>query len=91
MACEALVGDDKQAVATSKGGSASGRSGAVSGCWMSAAAKEIALDILRRLSLLVVRVAFSSDLETCRAKGFEVHQMDQNFMDFTDGEFDFFW
>jgi len=51
----------------------------------------IALDIFRRLGLQVVGITLGSDLEICRAKGFEVYQMDQNFMDFADDEFDLLW
>ena len=51
----------------------------------------IALDVFRRLGLQVVGITLGSDFETCRAKGFEVYKMDQNFMDFADGEFDLLW
>jgi FkbM family methyltransferase len=32
-----------------------------------------------------------SDLEACRQKGFHVEQMDQSFLEFEDGQFDFVW
>jgi SAM-dependent methyltransferase len=51
----------------------------------------IALEIFRRLGLRAVGVTLGPDFATRRAKGFEVHQMDHNFMDFADGEFDFPW
>ena len=34
-------------------------------------------------------VALDCDFETCPGKNFKVHQVDQNFMHVTDGEFDF--
>jgi len=36
-------------------------------------------------------VALDCDFETCPGKNFKVHQVDQNFMHVTDGEFDFLW
>lgn len=51
----------------------------------------LALEQFRRLGLEAVGITLGSDAETCRAKGFEVHQMDQNFMEFADGEFDLLW
>jgi SAM-dependent methyltransferase len=51
----------------------------------------IALEIFRQFGLRAVGVTLGPDFATCRAKGFEVYQMDQNFMDFADDEFDFLW
>ena len=51
----------------------------------------IALEIFRQFGLRAVGVTLGPDFVTCRAKGFEVYQMDQNFMDFADDEFDFLW
>src|ERR1700747_943381 len=51
----------------------------------------IALEIFRQFGLRAVGVTLGPDFATCRPKGFEVFQMDQNFMDFADDEFDFLW
>jgi SAM-dependent methyltransferase len=51
----------------------------------------IALDIFQRLGLRAVGITLGADLLTCRARGLDVHPMDQNFMDFNDGEFDLLW
>ena len=51
----------------------------------------IALEEFRRLALPAVGVTLGPDYETCLAKGFEVLQLDQNFLDFDDEEFDFLW
>lgn len=51
----------------------------------------LALEQFHRLGLDAVGITLGSDAETCRAKGFEVLEMDQNFMQFRDGEFDMLW
>jgi SAM-dependent methyltransferase len=51
----------------------------------------LALEEFRRLGLSAVGVTLGPDSEVCRAKGFEVLQMDQNFLEFDDEEFDFLW
>lgn len=39
----------------------------------------------------VVGTTFGEDYRICRAKGFEVYEMDQSFLDFSAGEFDVIW
>lgn len=51
----------------------------------------IALEIFRQLGLRAVGITLGSDFAACQAQGFEVHQMDQNFMDFANSEFDLLW
>jgi SAM-dependent methyltransferase len=51
----------------------------------------LALEQFQRLGLEAVGITLGSDSEVCRAKGFEVHRMDQNFMNFADGAFDLLW
>src|SRR5689334_4558158 len=41
--------------------------------------------------LRAVEATLGPDFWQRRANGFEVNQVDQNFMDFADGEFDFLW
>ena len=41
--------------------------------------------------LPAVEATFGPDFWQCLANGFEVNQVDQSFMDFADGEFDFLW
>jgi SAM-dependent methyltransferase len=50
-----------------------------------------ALEHFGRLGLDAVGITLGSDFEVCRGKGLDVRQMDQNFMDFADGEFDLLW
>jgi ubiquinone/menaquinone biosynthesis C-methylase UbiE len=38
-----------------------------------------------------IGTGLGSDVDVCRAKGFEVHAMDQNFMTFPDESFDVLW
>jgi SAM-dependent methyltransferase len=51
----------------------------------------LALERFREIGVEAVGLTLGSDYEACRAKGFDVHQMDQNFMDFPDASFDFLW
>ena len=51
----------------------------------------IALELFREAGLQATGITLGGDYEICRAKGFDVHQMDQNFMGFADGSFDFLW
>jgi SAM-dependent methyltransferase len=51
----------------------------------------IALETFQQLGLRAVGIALGRDVAICREKGFEVYQMDQNFMDFADSEFDLLW
>jgi len=51
----------------------------------------IALEEFRRLGLPAVGVTLGPDLEVCRAKGFDVLHLDQNFLEFDGEAFDFLW
>jgi len=51
----------------------------------------LALEIFQELGIKATGITLGSDYDVCRAKGLDVHQMDQNFMDFPDGEFDVLW
>jgi SAM-dependent methyltransferase len=51
----------------------------------------IALEKFRALGLEAVGITLGPDAEICRAKGFTVYEMDQNFMTFADHEFDLLW
>ncbi len=51
----------------------------------------LALEHFRRLGLDAVGITLGPDCDVCREKGFDVHQMDQNFMDFADAQFDMLW
>ncbi len=51
----------------------------------------LALEEFRMLGLPAVGVTLGPDCEVCRSKGFEVLEMDQNFLEFEDEEFDFLW
>jgi SAM-dependent methyltransferase len=51
----------------------------------------LALELFGRLGLEAIGVTLGQDYDVCRARGFNVRQMDQNFLDFTDGEFDLLW
>jgi SAM-dependent methyltransferase len=50
-----------------------------------------ALEHFQRLGLRATGITLGSDFDICRAKGLDVRRMDQNFMDFGDGEFDLLW
>ncbi|HZQ72364.1 MAG TPA: class I SAM-dependent methyltransferase [Burkholderiales bacterium] len=51
----------------------------------------LALEHFRRLGLQATGITLGPDVAACRAKGFEVLEMDQNFMDFDDESFDLLW
>lgn len=51
----------------------------------------LALERFREAGLDALGLTLGGDYEICRQKGFEVRQMDQNFMDLPDGAFDFLW
>ena len=51
----------------------------------------LALEHFRAIGLTAIGVTFDEDAEICRANGFEIHEADQNFMDFPDSSFDFLW
>jgi SAM-dependent methyltransferase len=51
----------------------------------------IALDMFQQLGLRAVGITLGPDVAACRAHGFEVHEMDQNFIEFDDEEFDLLW
>ena len=51
----------------------------------------LALEHFRRLGLQAVGVTLGPDFEVCRGKGLDVRQMDQNFLEFEDEEFDLLW
>ena len=50
-----------------------------------------ALAIFRDAGLDPVGLTFGEDLQVCRDKGFDVHEMDQSFLDFDDQSFDAVW
>ena len=52
----------------------------------------VALELFSRLGFSPVGITLGKkDLKICREKGFEVYDMDQSFLDFEDGQFDFIW
>jgi SAM-dependent methyltransferase len=51
----------------------------------------LALELFRNLGMETLGITLGPDRELHRAKGFDVREMDQNFMAFADGEFDFLW
>jgi SAM-dependent methyltransferase len=51
----------------------------------------LALESFRDAGLDAVGITLGTDFAICRSKNFEVHEMDQNFMAFSDGSFDFLW
>jgi SAM-dependent methyltransferase len=52
----------------------------------------LALEHFRSLGMDAVGTALGSeDVAACRSKGFEVHELDQNFMDYPDASFDLLW
>jgi SAM-dependent methyltransferase len=51
----------------------------------------LALEKFREAGLQATGITLGGDYDICRDKGFDVHQMDQNFMAFDDGSFDFLW
>ncbi len=50
-----------------------------------------ALEVFRLLGVPAMGVTLGPDCGICRAKGFDVREMDQNFLDFEDEEFDLLW
>jgi SAM-dependent methyltransferase len=50
-----------------------------------------ALRLFRQLGLRAAGITLGADFLTCRAQGLEVYEMDQNFMEFADAEFDILW
>jgi SAM-dependent methyltransferase len=52
----------------------------------------VALELFSKHGFYPVGITLGKeDLEICRKKGFEVYEMDQSFIDFGDGHFDFIW
>ena len=51
----------------------------------------LALEHFKALGLDPVGITLGEDAKICRAKGFTIHEMDQNFMTFADHEFDLLW
>lgn len=51
----------------------------------------LALEQFRAGGLIATGITLGGDYDVCREKGFDVHQMDQNFMDFADASFDLLW
>jgi len=51
----------------------------------------LALEHFARLGLPAVGITLGPDYEVCRAKGLDVREMDQSFMDFEDSAFDVLW
>ncbi|MBP2291349.1 class I SAM-dependent methyltransferase [Azospirillum rugosum] len=50
-----------------------------------------ALEEFRKRGAQPVGIALGEDCEICRANGFDVHEMDQSFLDFPDRSFDTVW
>jgi len=50
-----------------------------------------ALEKFRGLGAEPVGLTFGEDYQVCRSKGFEVHEMDQSFLDFDSESFDLVW
>jgi SAM-dependent methyltransferase len=51
----------------------------------------LALEVFRELGIAAIGTGLGPDVHVCRAKGFDVRSMDQNFMDFPDASFDVLW
>jgi SAM-dependent methyltransferase len=51
----------------------------------------VALEQFAALGLEAIGITLGPDAELCRGKGFDVREMDQNFMDFPDSSFDLLW
>jgi SAM-dependent methyltransferase len=51
----------------------------------------VALELFQEMGMEVTGITLGTDCNVCRAKNFDVHQMDQSFMDFPAGKFDFLW
>jgi SAM-dependent methyltransferase len=52
----------------------------------------VALELLRARGFQPTGIGLGAvDLEACRRQGFHVEEMDQSFLDFADGAFDFVW
>jgi SAM-dependent methyltransferase len=51
----------------------------------------LALQKMAGLGITAVGTPLGPDVEICRATGLDVRAMDQSFLEFADGEFDFLW
>jgi len=52
----------------------------------------VALDMFREKGYVAVGITLGKeDINACREKGYEAHEMDQSFLEFNDSEFDFLW
>jgi SAM-dependent methyltransferase len=51
----------------------------------------LALEQFRALGLEAIGVAMGADVEVCRSRGFDAHEMDQNFLTFPENSFDVLW
>ena len=51
----------------------------------------LALEMFDKIGLKATGLTLGSDAAVCRGKGFDVLEMDQNFMDFPDASFDVLW
>ena len=52
----------------------------------------VALELFKAKEFHPVGITLNSqDVAACREKGYEVHEMDQSFLDFPDQDFDFVW
>ncbi len=51
----------------------------------------LALEIFREKGAKPIGTTFGEDYRICRQKGFEVHEMDQSFLEFEPGTFDVIW
>lgn len=51
----------------------------------------VGLEVFKSAGLEPIGITLGDDAEVCRAKGFEVVEMDLSFLDFEDGRFDLVW
>jgi SAM-dependent methyltransferase len=51
----------------------------------------VALEIFKKMGANPVGTTFGEDHRICQAKGFEVYEMDQSFLDFSCNSFDIIW
>jgi SAM-dependent methyltransferase len=51
----------------------------------------LALELFRQVGMQPIGITLGEDFAVCRSKGFETYEVDQNFMEFADAEYDFLW
>lgn len=51
----------------------------------------VALEVFREAGAEATGITFGEDLEICRKRGFDVHEMDQSFLEFPPETFDLVW